>query len=676
MTVNKKLNNLIGLLLMTTVLLASCKPSLSGSKENITETPNAEITEKAPDPTLEAPPEPLRICLINEPSSLYPYGDDNSAALAIREAIYDGPFDNLSYENYPVILQKMPSLADGDARINSVLVSEGDLVLSENRPRTLEAGLILRPSGCTSKDCEITYEEGEIEMDQMEVEFNLLPDLQWSDGGALTSADSIYAFALANHPDTPISKSKLIRTASYTSMGLETVVWVGIPGYLDPDYASNFWAPMPQHLWGKLSAAELLENEISTRSPIGWGAYMLEEWIPGQSILLKSNPNYFKANEGLPRVETLLFQFMGNDTSKNIDAILNGECDLLESSPDLYEQATDLIELQENGDILASFSSGKSWEVLDMGIHPSSYDDGYYTYLGDRPAFFSDLRTRQAIAYCIDRQNLVDSLHFGQSYVLDSYLPPQHPLFNPDSDQYPFDIEKGRTLLEQVGWVLGDNNVRIASEIDNIPDGTQFELSYWTTNGNLNHRLKAAEKISANLRSCGIKINLKIYSAEELYAKAPEGPLFGRNYDLVQYPWQISQTPACNLYISEGIAGDNFSFIYTIPWLTEALPDANPYDLAFPWAWGGWNSPGYANPAYDEACSSALAALPGMPEHEENHLLAQKIFSEDLPVIPLYLSVEVAAARPDICNFSLDPTSESEFWNIENIGYGEYCFGD
>ena len=48
---------------------------------------------------------------------------------SILEAIYDGPVDHINYQYIPVLLEKLPSLADGDASISSVEVKEGmDLV--------------------------------------------------------------------------------------------------------------------------------------------------------------------------------------------------------------------------------------------------------------------------------------------------------------------------------------------------------------------------------------------------------------------------------------------------------------------------------------------------------------------------------------------------------------------
>ena len=48
-------------------------------------------------------------------------------------------------------------------------------------------------------------------------------------------------------------------------------------------------------------------------------------------------------------------------------------------------------------------------------------------------------------------------------------------------------------------------------------------------------------------------------------------------------------------------------------------------------------------------------------------MAAQRIFSEELPVLPLFLSLKVSATRPEVLNFSLDPTQNSELYNLYEV---------
>jgi ABC-type oligopeptide transport system substrate-binding subunit len=95
--------------------------------------------------------------------------------------------------------------------------------------------------------------------------------------------------------------------------------------------------------------------------------------------------------------------------------------------------------------------------------------------------------------------------------------------------------------------------------------------------------------------------------------------------------------------------------------------------LTFPFGWGGQNDTGFTNVEYDLACKSAIASLPGQASYTDNHLKAQELFANNLPVLPLYLRIKLSATRPDMCNFFQDPTANSEMFNIEEFAYGPLC---
>ena len=67
------------------------------------------------------------------------------------------------------------------------------------------------------------------------------------------------------------------------------------------------------------------------------------------------------------------------------------------------------------------------------------------------------------------------------------------------------------------------------------------------------------------------------------------------------------------------------------------------------------------------ACTQARSSLPGTPEYEEGHKEAQRIFSQEVPILPVFLRLKVAAARTGVVNFGVDPTENSELWNIFEI---------
>jgi peptide/nickel transport system substrate-binding protein len=49
------------------------------------------------------------------------------------------------------------------------------------------------------------------------------------------------------------------------------------------------------------------------------------------------------------------------------------------------------------------------------------------------------------------------------------------------------------------------------------------------------------------------------------------------------------------------------------------------------------------------------------------HQEAWRIFAEELPSLPLFPRVKLAVARPEVLNFGVDTTQNSELWNLFEI---------
>ena len=337
----------------------------------------------------------------------------------------------------------------------------------------------VRPSSCRTDDCVITYDGvSPLQMDQMIVTFSLRDDLPWSDGTPLTADDSVYAYQLAADKDTPGSKFLVDRTQTYEATDTYTVQWWGIPGYFDPSFMTDFWTPAPKHIWGEFQAAEMPQIDVAARSPIGWGPYMMQEWASGDHITLTKNPYYFRAAEGYPKFDQLVFRFI-SDPNAAISELTAGRCDLLDPSIHLDTQVALLQQMQESGEAQAFFAPGMAIEWLGLGIVPATYDDGYNTARGDRQDMLADPRTRQAIAFCLDRQKVLDAVLFGQTSAPLSFVPSDHPLFDGSLPSYSFDPATGIQLLEDVGWKDLDGNPatpRQAVAVKNVAAGRYTTL--------------------------------------------------------------------------------------------------------------------------------------------------------------------------------------------------------
>jgi len=638
---------LLSLLLM--LVLAACGIAERG--EQTATLPAATELPPTATPT-QAPPRVLSICLGQEPRTLYPYGSPARSTWGVLEAIYDGPIDTRQFTPQPVILEKLPSPADGDAVIQPVQVtSEQEVVNIQGELVSLTAGVTVLPAGCNSPDCAVTWDgSAALQMDQLKVGFKLKPGLQWSDGAPLKAADSVYSFNLANDPDTPVSKGIAYRTDSYTALDDQTVEWVGVPGFLPYRLETLFWMPLPEHAWKNLKPKDLLSAPESSQKPVGWGPYVVEEWVMGDHITLKKNPLYFRAAEGLPYFDTLVFRFLGEPFDNNLAGLLSGECDLIDQTTLLEEQIEPVLEAQTAGKLKVSVGQGPEWEQVSFGITPASYDDGYAPWGGDRPNFFGDVRTRKAFAYCMDRAGIVRKPLENQTTIPVGFFPPGHPNYS-DQQPIPFDPEAGKLLLDEVGWrdLDGDPSTPRASlGVPDIPDGTPLAVRYVTTQAPL--RALIAQRLAESLAQCGIQVSVQTLNTGELYAPGERGgPLFGRDFDLAEFAWESGVNPPCSLF------------------KTEQIPTAGN-------SWLGINITGFSNPNYDAACLTLDQTRPAQTERfAQSAVEIQRIFTDELPVIPLYFRMKIAATRPDFCGFEMDTSARTSLWNLEAYNYGEGC---
>jgi len=637
-------------MIVVTLGLAACQPNVVDPQK----TPNPVIPTDViltATPTL-VPSRSLVICLGEEPLTLYPYGSDSRSMWGVLEAIYDGPIDTVNFESQPVILNDLPTLDNGGVEILAVSVKAGDPVVNADGDLVpLLKDTLVYPFGCQDESCIVQWDgSSELQMAQLSLTYTLKEGILWSDGQPLTMADSVFSYQLAVDPETPVSKYFVERTHSYLNSDEKTLSWVGVPGFYTRHFGDLFWLPLPQHVLQGKTAAELLTDPQATQLPIGWGPYQIDEWVAGSHISLTRNPNYFRTGENQPAFETLVYQFLGTTADSNLKALEIGECDIVDATVALDEQMVDVVEKSNLGEIKAYFGLGPEWEHLDFGILPASYDDGFQLN-EDRADWFGDLRMRQAFAYCTDRKTIADRYFVNRSAVPTSFFPPTHPLFDSNLTSLTYDTEKGNALLEEMGWQDQDQNPstpRVASCLLNVVDGTPLSLNYFTTQSDL--RVLVSMDIKNSLATCGIEVNVYNIFPSELYAAGPEGILFGRKFDLAQFTWQAGRDNPCYLYSNAQIPGN------------ENL-------------WVGTNVTGYQNDEYDQACRIAQQKQPlESTVFNEMNIKTQELFNEDLPVLPLYYQIKIAASRPDLCGLDiLDVSSRSILRALESYNYGVDC---
>ncbi|MGB4596089.1 MAG: ABC transporter substrate-binding protein [Anaerolineaceae bacterium] len=530
-----------------------------------TTVPQGTLTATAlPSPTPTPQPSVLNVCTAQEPISLYRYDGRNSESKkTIFSALYGQAI--MEFDELSSLLERMPSIDNGDIQVLATKVEAGDMILDAHGELTvLKQGSEVIPQGCDSAECVMTWDgTSELTLPYLQISYALKQGLLWSDGEPLTAQDVLFSYQIARDNVTPTNKQIFDLTESVSAKGTTIFTWRGLPGLRNQEPELSFWLPLPKHQLGNLPAAELLENEVAASEPLSWGAYRIVDWETGEALRFERNPFFNGAVSDNP------FDFLNIKTIEDqkvaLDAFNSKECDVLDSSYGLETLPAE--QLPGTTHVLTPFEVG----TLVFGVNPASYDDGYAQWEDERPDYFGDIRTRQAIALCIDPVGLSGLLSGQRMGGMGFSLTVNMPIL-PATDS--------SALLEAVGWIDDDVNpatARVAEGVENVPDLTPFEISLYSGLGELDTR--AAIEVGKRLATCGIKTNVSNLPANQLYAPGPEGILFGRQFDLAIVNWAgyTSTADHCEYYLSSQVpnAGNN---------------------------WVGTNLAGFRDSAYDAAC--------------------------------------------------------------------------
>jgi peptide/nickel transport system substrate-binding protein len=229
-------------------------------------------------------------------------------------------------------------------------------------------------------------------------------------------------------------------------------------------------------------AAEKLGDKLKT-TPIGTGPYMFKEFIPQEKLVLSRNDNYFR---GKPGFEQVIFRMLPDPSSRTI-AFKAGEIDVMDV--DREQRAIDQV--KGPGVVIESFGPASVHKLhMDRTRKP-----------------LNDLRVRQAIAYAINRDDIVRFIGGDVAQPLYSVIPADFvggldPV--PERLKYNHDPAKAKKLLAEAG----------------LADGFSIDPVYISERPQFRRPM---EIIQNQLAKVGIKINLSVIAHPAWHTKNDEG---------------------------------------------------------------------------------------------------------------------------------------------------------
>ena len=594
--------------LLAILLLAGCSSTASPSATAVLPTATPRPATLTPASAI-AIPRSQRLTLCSpEPETLSPF-DPTTASTDILALVFEEPAERVNSVWEARLLTHIPTVAGGDILTRTVSVAPGTRYSDE-------AGTLR------------VNESGEaLLLPQMFVTFTLRSELFWSDGAPLTMRDALLGYHLAQAPEAHGHWHALAeRTAQFEVVGPQVARWVGVPGFLSADAPGFLFPLQPAHYYSELTLPAIL----SERPPVGTGPFAIEMWQPGIGARLRPNSYYAGSPPLLEEVTVLFPQY---DLAQWPQLVTSGDCDVVLPAAAMQVNWQSWTRLMEQKEALIWADTGFEavFQRLDFNLAP----------IDGRPTPLSDLRVRQALGMCIDRNRLALAQP-GQAFLpAESFVPPDAPGFAGTAlVRLAYSPEQGQTLLDDAGWRDANlDGVREARNVADIAEGMPLSLTlvfvpqYTVT----------AANIAADLEVCGVGVIPQPVDARLLYAADPASPLIGRHFDLAIFGWSAEAPAVCGA------------------WRSDRIPGAES-------DWVGENFGGYASSDYDAACRRALSSVD--PVAQGTALQdAGIILSRDLPTFFLTWRPDWFVARPEVQGLRPDTSNPAALWNAEALSF-------
>jgi peptide/nickel transport system substrate-binding protein len=449
------------------------------------------------------------------------------------------------------------------------------------------------------------------QVDQLVVTFHWNPKLSWSDGQPVTAGDSVFAYEQAKAaPPSPEVSDRLAQLASYEQVDDHTTRATLRPDFTTPTYFLSYWTPLPRHLLKGIPTDQIFTGDFAHK-PIGYGPYAIES-RSDREIAMVRNQHYFGAP---PAASHLTATFL-----PNIDvlraSLLNGNLDLAATDRVQSDVMQTLDQDQREGTLSINYVANPNWEHIDFNL--------------DVPEL-QDIRLRRAIALGTNRQAMTDAIFGGHAPVLHSWVLPNQAEAAP-ADQitrYDYNPEAAQKLLDEAGYTARDPSGIRASAA-----GITLTFTLLTTEGTP-VRQQISSMFQQDMKALGIDIQVQALPPDQLFA--PDGPLFQRQFDLALFGWIANPDPGGLLL-----------------WSCNAVPSPDNN-------WTGDNFAGWCFRDASRAIREAVTTLDA-DKRKNAYLIQQKLWTQELPSLPLFQRLSMTLAVPGIRGVRPDPLAPIT-WN-------------
>jgi peptide/nickel transport system substrate-binding protein len=482
--------------------------------------------------------------------------------------------------------------------------------------------------------------------DQKTFTFKLRQGLRWSDGAPLTADDVVFSWQAIYDTNVVCALADLLKIRGekfQVSKVDDLTIRITTPDVFAPflEFAGAGVYIIPKHKLEASLKSGTFESALGINTTpadiVCSGPFRMKQFKAGELTLMERNPYYFavdKAGTRLPYLDTVIYTVVPDMNAMSL-RFRQGESDAFENvRPDEYdtykaEAAAGKYQLLDLGQGL---ERAFVWFNLNTGTNPST---GKPYVNPKKLKWFSQKAFRQAVAHCIDRESIIKSIYAGRAEPNYGYIGKANGKWlNPNLKEYPFNLQKARTLLAGIG--IQDRN---GNGVLEDAEGNEIEFTLNTNTGN-NTRDKIALLIQSDLKKLGFKVNYRPVEFNALIDKID----VSYDYECVLLSLgggAVEPASSMNILLSSG---------FTHLWFPKQKTPATPWEARL-----------------DELMNLQVTTL-DFAKRKQYFDEVQTILNDELPMIYTVAPNTYAAIRNGMGN--LKPTVLSSYrvtWNVEQL---------
>jgi len=337
----------------------------------------------------------------------------------------------------------------------------------------------------------------------------LRKDAKWHDGENFTAEDVIFTVESIQNPEFRSPLAPSLRGIKLEKIDDYVIKFILLEPYA-PFLENLTFGILPEHLWINIPPinANLAEYNIK---PIGSGPFKFKSLVKDKlgnikSYTLVRNENYYNQKSYLKKIT---FKFFPN-FEEAVQALKTKEIEGISFLPKEFKRT-----------------------IKNKNLKYYSFELPQYTALFFNPKnneILKDKNIRQALAYSIDREKIINEVLKDEGRIIDSPILPGFLGFNPDLKKYKFDPKIAGELLDKAGFELKEGKRK-------NKNNEELEITLTTVDQSENY--KTGELIKKNWEDLGLKVNLQIISTNQVQRKI----IKPRAYEILLYSEIIGTDP-------------------------------------------------------------------------------------------------------------------------------------